>query len=89
MKSLENTITFSPTTLPPCIVGVPYIQEIIMSGGTEGYNDPTIQGSMPPGLSISRNGNKLTVSGTPTSSGNYPFTIIEIGGQDIAGAQNY
>lgn len=90
MKIVNNTITFSPTVLPIGIVGLDYYQEITMTGGTEGYNPVTVEnGSLPEGLTISSNSNKIIIQGNPTSPYVGNFTIVERGGQDICGFQEY
>ena len=58
-------------TLPSWTVGVPYAQPIAVSGGTVPYTYTVSSGHLPPGLSFAADG----VSGTPTTAGNYNFTL--------------
>src|SRR5205085_528802 len=66
------TITLSPATLPTATVGRAYSKTNIASGGTAPYTFAVTSGFYPPGLILSTGG---VLSGTPTRSGNYIFTI--------------
>ena len=66
------TIDFSPATLPPITVGVFFSQTFTGSGGTPPYLFTVVSGALPNGLTLSPAG---VLSGTPTSSGDYTFTI--------------
>ncbi|MDX2033142.1 MAG: putative Ig domain-containing protein [Blastocatellia bacterium] len=66
------TISLNRSTLPNGIPGAPYSQTIFASGGASPYNFSVLLGSLPPGLSLSSSG---TISGTPTSSGTWGFTL--------------
>jgi hypothetical protein len=70
-------ITVSPATLPSPILGVPYSQTISASGGTGLYLYTVTAGSLPPGLGLSplTSTSAVVLSGTPTTSGNFSFTI--------------
>jgi hypothetical protein len=65
----------STTTLPPGTVAVGYSATLAATGGTSPYTWTIGSGSnpAPPGLALSSGG---TVSGTPTSSGNFGFTAV-------------
>ena len=65
-------ITLAPTTLPNTTVGVAYSQTITASGGTSPYAYTVTSGGPPPGLTLATSG---VLSGTPTSSGTYDFTV--------------
>src|SRR5205814_3795036 len=67
------TINLSPPTLPNGTVGAPYNRTITASGGTSPYSFAVISGSLPPLLTL--NPNTGVLSGTPTSSGSFTFTI--------------
>jgi hypothetical protein len=75
-RSLALTINPSPTiittSLPSGNLGVPYSQQIILTGGTMPATWQ-LTGSLPPGLSFDTGSG--TVSGTPTASGNYNFGV--------------
>jgi hypothetical protein len=70
-------ITVSPATLPSPALGIPYSQTISASGGTGLYIYTVTAGSLPPGLGLSPLTSTPTVvlSGTPTASGDFSFTI--------------
>jgi hypothetical protein len=72
------TINCAPLTitttspLPSGTVGQAYSTQIHTSGGQSPISYSLISGSLPPGLSLSSTG---IISGMPTGSGNYSFTI--------------
>ncbi|HEU0120355.1 MAG TPA: putative Ig domain-containing protein [Bryobacteraceae bacterium] len=67
--------------LPGAALGVPYSQQINISGGRAPYTF-RILGSMPPGLTLSP---AALLSGTPTAAGIYSFSleITDVAGQTI------
>lgn len=68
------TISLSPSTLPAATLHVAYSQTITAQGGTANYTYAPANGSsLPPGLSLASNG---VISGTPSSSGSYSFTVV-------------
>lgn len=67
------SITLSPSTLNSMTDGVAFNQTITASGGTAPYTYSVSSGSLPAGLSF--NTSTGVVSGTPTYSGAYSFTI--------------
>ena len=72
------TLTLAPATLPDATTSwecpaVPYQKTIMASGGTAPYSFSVTRGTLPPGLSLDP-GTGL-ISGTPTTQGNYTFTI--------------
>ncbi|MBA4312779.1 MAG: hypothetical protein C0417_09135 [Chlorobiaceae bacterium] len=66
------SITLSPSTLPSGMVSSAYNQTITASGGTAPYSFSVTSGSLPSGLSLTSLG---VLSGTPSSSGTYNFTV--------------
>lgn len=72
------TINCTPLTitttspLPAATVGQTYSTQLLTSGEQTPINFSLISGLLPPGLSLSSTG---LISGTPTGSGNYSFTI--------------
>nr|WP_307369069.1 putative Ig domain-containing protein [Brevundimonas sp. SORGH_AS_0993] len=76
------TITIAPTTLSSAKVGVSYSQTIIASGGTADYRFALTDGALPAGLNLSSTG---VLSGTPTSGGNFTFTVKATDGSSAAG----
>jgi hypothetical protein len=83
-------ITVSPATLSPAL-GIPYSQTISASGGTGSYIYAVTAGSLPPGLGLSPLTSTPTVvlSGTPTTSGNFSFTITATDGNGCVGVMGY
>jgi hypothetical protein len=78
-KSQETvSITVNPdptlTGVPPAgIVGTAYSATIVSSGGTALLTTTLASGSLPPGLSF--NAATGAITGTPTATGTYAFTI--------------
>jgi Ice-binding-like/Putative Ig domain/IPTL-CTERM motif len=69
-------ISLSPTSLSAAIPGIFYSQTITASGGTPPYAFTVTGGTLPPGLSLFSSGPAAArLSGTPTASGRYAFTI--------------
>ena len=70
-----SNLSFSPSSLPAATVGVAYSQTLTVTNG----NTCTFStsGTVPPGLSLSFSGltNTATLSGTPSSSGTFGFTV--------------
>lgn len=79
-------IAISPTTLPGGSLGVFYSQTLTGSGGSAPYIFSLLSGTLPPGLTISSGG---VVSGTPTSSGTFPFNVRVTDSQGSTGTQLY
>ncbi|HXA19198.1 MAG TPA: IPTL-CTERM sorting domain-containing protein [Thermoanaerobaculia bacterium] len=67
-------VTLTPGTLPGGWPGVPYSEVITASGGTAPYTF-VVAGTLPPGLTPSTTQTTLTISGTPTTAGCFPFTV--------------
>ncbi len=69
-----STITLAPPTLLNGQVGTAYSQTLTANGGAPPYTFLVASGntSLPPGLSLSPNG---AITGTPTTAGNFNFTI--------------
>ncbi len=65
-------LKITTTSLPNGDVGVAYSATLSATGGTPPYSWSVASGSLPPGLSLSASG---TISGTPTATGSYTFTI--------------
>ena len=80
------TITIAPSSLPAASENLPYSQSITASGGTAPYDYAVTSGSLPPGLTLSSGG---VMSGTPTASGSFNFTITATDALTYTGAQAY
>ncbi|MCC6195593.1 MAG: autotransporter domain-containing protein [Burkholderiales bacterium] len=81
------SITLAPTTLPSGTVGTAYpATQVTASGGTAPYVF-SVQGSLPPGLSLSASG---LVSGTPTTANpSASFTIVATDSTSATGSRAY
>ena len=79
------TIILAPGTLPSATVGTAYTQTASASGGTAPYTFSTT-GTVPPGLGVSSSG---TLSGTPTTAGDFNFTIVATDKDGFTGARAY
>jgi len=71
------TITVFPklyilTNLPSGVKGTTYSQQLLVTGGVSPYTWSLASGSLPPGLSL----NGDTISGTPSQTGTYNFTLL-------------
>jgi PKD repeat protein len=80
------TITLSPDNLPPIPWNISYSETITASGGMEPYTYSVTTGTLPTGLSLSTGG---IISGTPTATGTFPFTITAIDTNSFTGTQSY
>jgi hypothetical protein len=76
-QTARQQITFSPTSLPSGNVRVPYNQSIVASGGSGPVTVTYVitSGSIPAGVTFAVHNNQLTISGTPTASGNVSFVV--------------
>lgn len=66
------TITTSPGALPNAIIGVPYSFTFQSNGGISPISWTLASGQLPSGLALGSNG---TLSGTPTTTGSFTFTV--------------
>jgi hypothetical protein len=78
--------TVSPGVLPAGTTDTAYNQTLTGNGGTGPYTFSVTAGALPPGLALSSAG---VLSGTPTSSGNYPFTATAVDSLGVGGSQAY
>jgi len=67
-------LSITTTALSGGTVGVPYSQTLAASGGTSPYTWSIIVGALPAGLSLGSSTG--LISGTPTTAGTYPFTVM-------------
>ena len=66
-----------PNTLPDGAYGTPYSRTFFVTDGTGPYSFAVVAGALPPGLSLSNgpSSNNAELSGRPTASGTFNFTI--------------
>ncbi|RDS81425.1 putative Ig domain-containing protein [Dyella psychrodurans] len=80
------SVTISPTTLPNLQVSAAYSQQLTASGGNGSYSFSISAGALPPGLTLSTSG---LLSGTPTTAGNYSFSVSAKDSLNFSGTQAY
>ncbi len=79
-------ITVNPPTLPSGVVGVAYSQTITATGGTGAYSFAVTGGTLHPDLTLTSGG---LLSGTPTTSGTWTFTITATDANGCTGFRVY
>jgi uncharacterized protein YhjY with autotransporter beta-barrel domain len=79
-------IIIAPTTLPTATTRATYVQAITASGGTAPYSYAVTAGALPGGLTLAADG---TLSGAPTATGSFTFTVTATDANGNFGAQNY
>lgn len=79
-------LTVNPATLPNGTVGTIYNQTVTASGGTAPYTFATTVGSLPNGLTLTSGG---TLSGTPTVTNTFNFTITATDASGATGSRAY
>ncbi len=82
------TIAVNPPapTLPGGTAGTPYNQTLTATGGTAPYTFTVSAGTLPPGLNLSSGG---LLSGTPTQTGSFSFTVKATDANGCMGIQGY
>ena len=84
--SICQAISLSPASLPDGAVGVAYDQPISASGGTSPYTYAVTAGTLPPGLTLSSDGQ---LAGTTITAGTYNFTVTATDSNSCAGSIDY
>jgi len=80
------SISLSPTTLPNGQLTQAYDQTVSGSGGTGPYTF-VLAGELPPPLVLDEGTGSIT--GTPTSTGIYPFSVVATDSLGCSGSQDY
>jgi hypothetical protein len=80
------TIIVDPPTLPNGTVGQIYAANLSASGGLSPYTFAVSAGALPPGLTLSAGG---VISGTPSASGLYNFTVTATDANGFTGSRAY
>src|SRR6476661_2759170 len=70
--SSNSPLTITTSSLPSGVVNAAYNVTLVASGGKTPYAWSLTTGSLPAGLSLSREG---VISGTPTAAGTSSFTV--------------
>jgi hypothetical protein len=74
--TVAPALAVSTATLPDATTGTAVSSTVTATGGTGSSTWSITAGSLPPGLSLTPAGaNTVTVTGTPTTTGTYPFTL--------------
>jgi uncharacterized protein (TIGR03437 family) len=73
-------------SLAPFVVGVPYSQALVASGGAQPYKGWVVTGNLPPGMALSALG---VLSGTPTTAGSFSFTTQVMDGLSKTASQAF
>lgn len=81
-----GTITIAPSTLAPGVQGSGYEVTLAASGGAGPYTFTLASGSLPPGLHLDDSGE---LSGTPTSTGNFTFSLTATDSAHCTGTQAF
>ena len=82
----QPTIVVDPATLPGALQNIAYSSVVSASGGTAPYSYAVTSGSLPAGLTLATNG---TLSGTPTASGTFSFTVTATDANTYTGSRAY
>jgi hypothetical protein len=80
---LAATLTLESTTLGNGVVGSPYTQSIVVSGGTAPYVYSVASGQLPTGVTL--NPTTGTFAGTPTVPGTYAFSVSVVDANGASG----
>jgi hypothetical protein len=81
------TLALSPASIASGYRGVAYTQTITSSGGIGPYTYSLIAGSLPPGVTL--NTTNGVISGTPTATGSYSFTLRSLDSATCSGTRDY
>lgn len=82
-----QSLTISPPTLPAGTVGAAYNQAVSASGGTGPYTYSITSGNLPTGLNLASNSGAIT--GTPSATGQFIFTVQAVDSSGNSGSQSY
>lgn len=79
-------LSVNPTTLPGGTAGSAYSQNLSQTGALGAPNYAVTAGALPPGLTLSAGG---VVSGTPTATGTFNFTVTVSDNSGCSGSRAY
>ena len=80
------TFTVSPNTIAGGAAGTAYSQSLSQTGALGAPNFAVTAGALPPGLTLAANG---TISGTPTATGTFNFTVTVSDNSGCSGSSAY
>ncbi|MEA2479276.1 MAG: hypothetical protein QOJ07_1198, partial [Thermoleophilaceae bacterium] len=81
-----SLMAISPATLPAATAGTAYSADLSASGGTAPYHFAVESGDLPLGVALSPTG---TLSGTPTTPGDYAFRVTATDARDLSVSRDY
>jgi hypothetical protein len=84
--TIDASPSIATTALPNWTINQAYSQGLVVTGGTAPFTFIKSAGTLPTGLSVSSDG---TISGTPTATGTYNFTIKVTDNASAAATQAY
>jgi hypothetical protein len=73
--TVNAALTITTTSVPNGSVGANYNATVSAAGGVEPYSWSIISGNLPPGLNANNSNDTLNISGQPTTTGTYTFTV--------------
>jgi hypothetical protein len=85
VNAATQTLQIATTPLAGATLSGAYSAALSASGGVTPYTWSLASGSLPPGLTLSSSG---TISGTPTSTGAFPFTVQVTDGASHSASAN-
>jgi uncharacterized repeat protein (TIGR03803 family) len=87
VSGVAPVVTITTSNLANGTLNAPgYSQTITAAGGTKPYSFATTSGTLPLGLTLSTTG---LLSGTPTTQGNFVFTVTATDATGATASQNY
>lgn len=84
--SASTVIITTPSPLPQAYLGLAYNQTLAAAGGNGSYTWTMESGALPAGLALSAAG---AITGTPTATGSFNFTVRATDGVGVFGTQAY
>ena len=79
-------VTLAPETLPNVVAGAIYDRQLTATGGATPYGFSVTDGALPDGLQLSPGG---AISGIPTKTGVFTFTVTATAGGNCPGSRQY
>jgi hypothetical protein len=86
LQATCSTINVNPSTLPNWNTTSAYNQTLIATGGSVPYSFTIVEGSLPPGFTLSSSG---ALTSTATATGTFNFTILSTDAGGCYGQRSY